>query len=189
MYRIGEYKMFLRAHAELPASFKLATEVFREGWDLVQATNTERLRKKTLMQGWSFVKFDDGLLQGGVGETSQFAIASAVKLALRHVSEDFDAAGIEHIELTQYPWFFLASIRVCPYIIQQNAVLPIHDDAAPLAHALRSRRCTAPSAPYPHLVRAVPELRELLAVRHGDQASERLASADLNASALKRLAS
>lgn len=160
MYKIGECKILLRAHVELPLSFKLTTEEFHDGWDLVRTGNAERLRGKARTLGWAFVKSDNGLLQGGVGQTSQLAIASAVKLALRRVSECFNAAEVARIELTRYPWFFVASVHVYPYIIQQAAVLPMYDDAVPLSPALRPRR----AAPYPHFARAVPELRRMFAL-------------------------
>ena len=38
----------------------------------------------------------------------------------------------EHIELKMYPWFFLARATVCPYQIQQSAVLSVSDEAVPL---------------------------------------------------------
>ncbi len=68
-----------------------------------------------------------------MGDTSQEAINGALKLALRHVSERFNAAEVERIELTQYPWFFLARVRVYPYRIQQHAVLAEVEEAEPMA--------------------------------------------------------
>ncbi len=170
MHTIAESRMLLRAHVELPASYRLATEEFREGWDMVRTSNSARLRRKTLSHGWTFMKSADGVQQGGVGETAQLAIASALKLALRRVSENFDAAEIEQIELTHYPWFFLASVRVCPYIIEQNAVLPMSDDATPSTEIFRPAR-TTPTASYPCRVRAVPELRQVLTVSRQSQTS------------------
>jgi hypothetical protein len=62
----------------------------------------------------------------------QAAIASALKLALRRVSPGFNAANIDRIEITQYPWFFIAKVKIYPYQIQQSAVLQVSDQAMPL---------------------------------------------------------
>jgi hypothetical protein len=35
---------------------------------------------------------------------------------------------VERIELTTYPWFTLARVRVYPYRIQENAVAPLADE-------------------------------------------------------------
>ena len=46
--------------------------------------------------------------------------------------EHFNAVEVEHIELKQYPWFFLARIRNYPGCIRQKAVLPVPNEAAPV---------------------------------------------------------
>jgi hypothetical protein len=63
-------------------------------------------------------------------QTQQEAIVSALKLALRHVSERFNAMEVEHIALKKYQWFFLAKVRVHPYQLHQSAVLSVADEAA-----------------------------------------------------------
>jgi hypothetical protein len=163
MRNIAELTILLRMRAELPAGLKLATEEFRDGWNFARSVNARRLEKKILTQGWSFVKIGDGSLRSGVGETSQEAIASALKLALRHVSEQLNAVEVEHIELSQYPWFFLARVRVFPYRIQQGPVLPVPDEALPLPIVPRQRRLPV-DAPqlYPHFGSAMPVLKEML---------------------------
>ena len=133
MRRIAALNVLLRERIELPAGFKLATEEFREGWNFVRSSNAKRLKKKIHTQGWNFIKIADGSLRSGVGDTSQEAIASALKLALRKVNEKFNAAEVEHIELTVYPWFFLARVRVSPYRVQREAMLPELDQAGVLA--------------------------------------------------------
>jgi hypothetical protein len=163
MRTIAELNMLLRARVELPVGLKLATEEFREGWNFVRSGDARRLEKKIQTRGWSFIKIADGSLRSGVGETSQEAIASALKLALRRVSTHFNAVEVEHIELTQYPWFFLARVRVYPYRIQQGAVVPLPDEAAAMPMAARSRRLPPQSAePFPHFGSAMPMLKEML---------------------------
>ena len=44
---------------------------------------------------------------------------------------NLNAAEVEHFELKKYPWFFLASVMVYPYQLQQSAVLSVSDEAVP----------------------------------------------------------
>jgi hypothetical protein len=149
---------------------KLAMVEFREGWNFVRTGNAQRLEKKIQTRGWNFIRIADGLLRSGVGDTSQQAIASALKLALRRVSGHFNAVEVEHIELTRYPWFFLARVKVYPYRIQQGAVLPISDAAMPDPVPLRPRRFPDGSAAlFPKYNRAIPLLRELLVASHSSE--------------------
>ena len=122
MRNIAALNVFLRSQIVLPDQFKLATEEFRDGWNFAKTTDAKRLEKKIQNRGWNFIKAADGLLRSGVGNTSQEAIASALKQALRRMSEEFNAVEVEHIELVQYPWFFLAKVCVCHYRIQQEAI-------------------------------------------------------------------
>jgi len=162
MLTIAELNMLLRVRTELPAGLRLATNEFREGWNFVKV-DAGRLEKKIRTRGWNFIKIADGSLRSGVGETSQQAIASALTLALRRVSEHFNAVEVEHIELKQYPWFFLARVRVYPYRIQQSAVLPVPDEAPPLPIAPRQRRLSPRAAAlYPDFGIAMPQLKQLL---------------------------
>jgi hypothetical protein len=163
MRTIAALSVLLRAQAELPAGLRVATEEFGEGWNLVRTGDAPRLKKKIQTQGWNFIKIADASLRSGVGERSQEAISNALRLALRRISEYFNAVEVEHIELTQYPWFFLARIRIYPCRIQQGAVLPVPDEALPLPIAPRQRRLPAQTAEmYPHFGCAMPMLKEML---------------------------
>jgi hypothetical protein len=163
MRNIAELNMLLRAQVELPAGLGLATDEFREGWNFVRTGDALRLKKKIQARGWNFIKIGDGSLRSGVGETSQEAIAGALKLALRRVSEHFNAVEVAHIELTRYPWFVLARVKVNPYRIQPGAALPIADEDEPLPMAPHSRRLPANSAElFPQFGSAMPLLKQLL---------------------------
>ena len=161
MRSIAELNVFLRAQIELPAGLKLATEEFHEGWSVMRTGGAKRLRKRIETRGWKFISIAEGSLRSGVGETSKAAIASALKLALRRVSTYFNAVEVEHIELTQYPWFFLARLSVLPYRIQEEAVAPAPDES--LEMAPRQRRLS-PQADllFPQFGSAMPQLKELL---------------------------
>jgi hypothetical protein len=155
--------MLVRARVELPGGLHLATEEFREGWNIVRTVNAQRLKKKIQSRGWNFIRIPDESLRSGVGDTSQEAIANALRLALRRVSTHFNTAEVDHIELTQYPWFFLARVRVYPYRIQQDALLPLPDESLSTPVAPRQRRLPLQAeALYPHFGSAMPQLKQML---------------------------
>ena len=131
MGNIAELNVLLRGHIELPNNLKLATEEFREGWNIVRSGGARRLDKEIRRRGWHFIRIDEGTIRSGVGQTPQEAIAGALKLALRCFSKRFNAAEVEHIELKTYPWFVLAKVKVYPYQIQQSAVLSASDETLP----------------------------------------------------------
>lgn len=173
MLTIAERNVLLRAQTELPDGLKLATDAFHEGWNLVRTGNAARLKEKIETRGWNFIRVADGSLRSGVGDSSQEAISCALKLALRHVSANFNAAEVEHIELTQYPWFFLARVRVYPYRIQEEAELALVEDAEWIAMRERQRRGSPQSADilFPHFGSAMPMLKEMLVLSRNSEAS------------------
>jgi hypothetical protein len=132
MSKITELTMLVRGHVELPDSLILVTEEFREGWNFVQSGDNHWLDKEIRRRGWHFMWIGEGSLRSGVGQTSQEAIAGALKRALRRVSECFNAAEVESIELKKYPWFLVAKVKVYPYQIQHSVVLSASDGATTL---------------------------------------------------------
>ena len=165
MCKIIESNVLLRAQAELPMGFKVATEEFRDGWNRMRSGGARRLERKVLTRGWNFIRVADGTLRSGVGETSQKAIASALRLALRRVDAHSNAVEVEQIELTRYPWFFLARVRVHPYRIQQGSALPASARTAEVPIASRgSRSSTRADGVYPSFAGAMPLLKKMLTV-------------------------
>jgi len=164
MSMIAERNMLLRKQIELPVGLRLATDEFREGWNFVQSADAKKLEKKVQSHGWNLLKIADGTQACGVGETSEEAVSSALRLALLRMSAYFNAVEIEYIELTQYPWFFLARVRVYPFRIQQEAVLPVPDEAWPAQTTLSRRRLPPHAAElYPFFGSATPMLKQMLA--------------------------
>jgi hypothetical protein len=166
MRTIADLNLLLRAQADLPAGLKITTEDFHEGWSFVRAANALRLEKKIRTRGWNFIRVADGSLRSGVGETAHDAIAAALKLALRQLHTQVNALEVEQIELTRYPWFFLAKLRLHPYRIQPEAELPFKDAAFPDESGPRSSRRGQPAnpagEPVPQFAGAMPMLKDLL---------------------------
>lgn len=163
MRAITEQNVLLRERAELPASLRIATDAFREGWNFAPAVNAQQLEINVQLHGWNFIRIADGLQACGVGETSQEAIASALRLALLRLSALFNAVEVEYIELTQYPWFHLARVRVCPFRIQRDAILPVSDKFLPAPILPRRRRLPHDAdVLYPDFGSAMPLLKQML---------------------------
>jgi hypothetical protein len=160
---VAESNVMLRAQAELPDGFKVATEKFLEGWNRMRSGGVVRLEKKVQVRGWNFLKIAEGAVKSGVGATSEEAIASALKQALRRVDAHSNAVEVEQIQLTQYPWFCLARVCVHPYRIQEGAVLPAAAEVEPPAMTARPRRLSHQAAEvFPQFGSAIPMLKEML---------------------------
>jgi hypothetical protein len=123
MRDITEHTVLSRVTVKLPNNLTVETEDFLEGWSFLRSGDLHWVDKEIRKCGWHFIWIADSSQRGGVGQTEQAAIAAALKLALRRVSPDFNAANVDTIELVQYPWFFIAKVRVYPYQIQQDVVL------------------------------------------------------------------
>ena len=163
MRNIAESNMLLRTPLALPEDLRVATEAFREGWQFVRTVNANRMKQKIKAHGWNFIRIGDGSLRSGVGDTSQEAIASALRLALRRVGNQFSAAEVEHIELSRYPWFFLARVKVCPYWLQQSEALPLPVFPPDLPKSPRPKRLPLNAAAlYPQFGSAMPMLKQML---------------------------
>ncbi|MGB0122034.1 MAG: hypothetical protein WBP63_01290 [Silvibacterium sp.] len=98
----------------------------------MQSDDAHCLDKKIRNCGWHFIWIAKESLKGGVGQSPQGAIANALKLALRGVDEQFNAAEVERIQLTHYPWFFVARVTVYPFQIQQSPDLSLAAERRPL---------------------------------------------------------
>jgi len=129
MLKITELSVLLRAEAELPPGLIMKTGEFIDAWNIVPSGGASLLEKRIRRCGWHFVRIADETRRGGVGESSQQAIASALQLAVRTISEYFNAVEVRHIYLTWYKWFVLARVGVFPYRIQQSPVQFVPDDA------------------------------------------------------------
>jgi len=163
MRAISERNMLLRERVAVPLGLNVMREELHDDWGLVPNVNARRLTKKIQPHGWSCPKVANEVLRSGVGATSKEAVASALKLALRDIGEGFNAVEVAHIELTHYPWFYLARVSIYPYVIGQHAILPAADDAPPRSIARQPRRAMRKSSvPLPLFACAMPQLKQVL---------------------------
>ena len=171
MRNITEASMLLRVRVDLPVGFKLAMDEFQEGWQFVRTLDAGRLTKKFRTRGWNFISIGEGVLKSGVGDTSQEAIARALKLALNHFGASSDAVEVKHIQMTQYPWFFLAKVIVNPYELQVavNQKVPVRSLSLPAAPRVRRLPANA-AALYPDFGVTMPMLKQMLISARGSEA-------------------
>jgi hypothetical protein len=163
MFSLTASNVLLRMQADLPNGFKVATAEFRDGWSLMRSGGALRLERKIRARGWNLIGIPAGSLRSGVGDTSQTAIASALTLALRQVDSQANAVEVERVELTQYPWFFLARVRIHTYRIQPGAELPAVEMTVPPI-SMRTRRTLKSSERFPEFGSVMPMLKGMLTV-------------------------
>jgi hypothetical protein len=163
MRNLAELNLLLRVHVELPDGLKLATDEFREGWNSSRSVDVRHLEERIRNLGWNLIEINEVTLRSGVGKTAQAAIASALKLTLRYASEHVNAVEVDHIHLTQYPWFLLARVTVRSYRIQQGKDLPALDGKASFPIIPRGTQLpTYAHVLYPHFGGRMPPLRQML---------------------------
>ncbi|MGD0831370.1 MAG: hypothetical protein ABR907_10530 [Terracidiphilus sp.] len=163
MHTIAELNVLVHARTELPRGFDLETEEFREGWRFASGVNASQIKQTLDAHQWSFIKVSDKLQAYGLGDHPQEAISSALRLAVLRPSANFHALELEQIELTQYPWFYLAKIKVCGYRIQQSAVPCDLDNALPATTEVqRSRLSVDANLPHKSFGSDMPLLKRIL---------------------------
>jgi hypothetical protein len=123
MQNIATQTVLSRVTAELPNGLRIATEAFQEGWNFVRFGDVHQLDKAIRKCGWHFIWIAEASQHAGVGQTEQAAIASALKLALRRVGSGFNAASVGRVDISHYPWFFIAKVKIYPYQIQESSAL------------------------------------------------------------------
>jgi len=163
MHNVMEKSILLRQKAQIPSGIAMHTEVFSEGWDLAQSLDASELETSTNTHGWHFIRIAGGFVQCGVGQTSQEATTSALRLSLTHVGEHFNAIEVALIEITRYPWFFLARVQIASLRIQQSAVLLSPGDYEPIP-IKAGNRCLPDrtTALYSNFSSAMPLLKRML---------------------------
>ena len=166
MCDIVAWNVLLRVQTELPMGLNVPTEEFGEGWNLMLPGDMKQLNERILAHGWNLIRIEHGPQRSGVGGSREEAFSAAVRLSLRHINEFFNAAEVDCFELTQYPWFFLATVMLCPCRIQKDAVQFVPEDAPPSRPIVRPHRRLPANSPgvSPRCSAAMPIPRELLAL-------------------------
>jgi hypothetical protein len=172
MCNISQLTILVHERAALPDGLELVTEEFVAGWRIAPTINVQQLEGNICEREWSFVKNAERVLASGVGDTSQEAIASALRLALLRMNAQFNAVEVEYIELLRYPLSFLARVRICQYCIQPDAFLAVSDDFMASSISPRKRRLPLDAdVLYPDFGSGMPLIKQMLASRKMAQTS------------------
>ena len=161
--RLTELSVLLRVETELPSNLIMTGSEFMAGWNLVRPGGASLLERRIRRYGWHFMRVADETQRGGVGESSKQAIASALQLAVRGISDYFNAVEVRNIHLTIYPWFVLARLGVFPCRIQQNPIQFVPDDAQPLPVPTRREQLPVDGSwLFPQFGLEMPMVKEIL---------------------------
>lgn len=120
MNKLDRPAFLLRVDAQLLVDLKVTTRKFRDGWDSVPSREARRFGRRVKRNDWELDVDASPLLKGGMGKTPEAATARALRLALRQVRESFNAARVEYLRVSQYPWFYLATVAVYPQTIKRG---------------------------------------------------------------------
>jgi hypothetical protein len=123
MRDIIDRTILIRGSVRLPDDLEFVMEEFGEGWSCMRSGDSLWLDKHMRACGWHFIRTNEGVSSTGVGETTHEAISSALKLALRRVSDHFNASQVEHFEVIKYSGFFVAKVRIFSYQMQPSTTL------------------------------------------------------------------
>jgi|ERR1035437_2163012 hypothetical protein len=171
MRDIAELTVILREPIAIPTGFKLATEKFCQNWSFALRFNAQQLEAEVCAQGWGFIRIADVLQTSGIGKSSQQAIASALKLVVCHASKHSNVAEVKYIELTHYPWFCLARVRVSQYHILHSSISTVPNDLLASASAAEQKRLPLHASDlYQDFGSVMPQLKQMLVLpveRHG----------------------
>jgi hypothetical protein len=121
--RVTPHSVFLRKGCVLPDGIGLLEEPFCERWVIVQDMEAATLDRKIRAVGWHFMWLQDSASRRGLGRTDETAIRSALTQALAQVSERFNAAEVDSLQVAHYPGFRVARVTLQARHIQQRTSL------------------------------------------------------------------
>lgn len=120
---MNPHSVFLRSGCILPDRLDPCLKPISDDWSVVEeipALVFDTMIRKT---GWHFMWLQGRSSRLGFGLTQEAAVRRALTRALNGVSQRFNAAELDCIEITQYPGFQIANVTVQTIHIQQKASL------------------------------------------------------------------
>lgn len=117
------HSVFLRSDCILPDRLDPCRQPIGEGWSIVDEIPALVFDTMIRRAGWHFMWLQDSCSRRGVGLTKERAIRRALSRALKGVSKRFNAAELDSLQITEYPGFQIASVRIQTLQIQRHASL------------------------------------------------------------------
>ncbi|MFZ3342831.1 MAG: hypothetical protein WA213_18250, partial [Terriglobales bacterium] len=117
--------VFLRRECVLPDRLDLCLQPVDETWSVVEQIPALVFDTMIRRAGWHFMWLQDSRSRRGIGFTEEAAIRRALSLALKGVAKRFNAAELDSLQITEYPGFQIANVRIQTLQIQRHASLNV----------------------------------------------------------------
>ncbi|MGB7263954.1 MAG: hypothetical protein WBC92_00475 [Terracidiphilus sp.] len=119
------HSVFLRSGCILPDRLDLCLQPVDETWSVVEEIPALVFDTMIRRAGWHFMWLQDSRSRRGIGFTEEAAIRRALSLALKGVAKRFNAAELDSLQITEYPGFQIANVRIQTLQIQRHASLNV----------------------------------------------------------------
>lgn len=118
----------------MPPHFELAQQPFADNWMQLEEIGATVLDTMIRHAGWHFVCLQGLHSRSGVGLSRDEAIHKALARALKGLKMRFNAAELESVQVSSYPFFHVAKVTVQARHVQQHTSLEmaVEDDARPV---------------------------------------------------------
>ena len=126
------HSVFLRSDCILPERLDACLQPISETWSVVEEIPALVFDTMIRRAGWHFMWLQNACSRRGVGLTEESAIRQALLRALDGVSKRSNAAELDSLQVTEYPGFQIANVRIQTLLIQRHASLNIVAGQHPL---------------------------------------------------------
>jgi hypothetical protein len=115
--------VFLRDDCILPSSLDPLRHAFGEHWTHVEGILEPVFDTVIRHAGWHYIWMLGSCSRRGWARTQDAAIDKGLSRALRALSDQANAAELDSVQITRYPWFHVANVTVQRRCIQEHSAL------------------------------------------------------------------
>ena len=119
------HSIFVRSTGTLPAYVGVLVEPFAGGWAHVEQMESRAFDAMIRQAKWHYMWVHGSYSQRGFGRSEETAIRRALERALQSVSPRFNVAEFDSLQISRFPGFYIASVRMNTRQILQNNGLKI----------------------------------------------------------------
>ena len=117
------HSVFLRKGCVMPPHFDLAQQPCADNWMLLDDIGSPVLDTMIRQAGWHFLCLQGSYSHSGVGRSRDGAIHRALARVLKGLKMRFNAAELESVQVSSYPFFYIAKVTVQACHIQKHTSL------------------------------------------------------------------
>ena len=117
------HTVFLRDDCILPSSLNPLRHTFGEHWTLVEGIPARVFDTMIRQAGWHFIWVLGSCSRRGWARTQDAAIDRGLGRALQSLSNHANAAELDSVQITRYPWFHIANVTLQRRRIQEHTAL------------------------------------------------------------------